>query len=319
LLEEMESMRVLRLVPRIFALGLLGAPACVVPQTRYEEARSALRVEVAAHRQTLGRLDDVERRLAILQAELAERERRLENDQQLFAQSDLDRAIASKERESAVEIVDQLRNELARVGDHLRVFGEEKAHLSEALDAAEARAERLSDAERAAANSALAMRDLALLLRDPVAVGELELGIAAGRPHVRAPRAKLWSEGSDALSPEGQKLVAAVAKVAALHPTSRVLVTMRPAAKEGQERAALELKKLGDALSAEGVAPSRIGVDVPAADDPAPSTPPAPSAPPSQPSAPAPSSEKVSASTPPPPPTSPSEPQIELSFAFADG
>ena len=109
-------------------------------------------------------------------------------------QAELDTARVTQERESADGLVEQLRNDLARVGDHLRIFGEQKASLEEAVAAAEARSQRIAAAERNAARSALVLRDLARELRQPLGAGEIEIDLELGRPLVRIEKTKLWSK-----------------------------------------------------------------------------------------------------------------------------
>jgi len=247
----------------LWVMSLIGVSGCVVPQTRYEEARSALRVEVEAHRRTLARLYEVESKLAALRVELDQREARLEKDSALLAQSELDTKLVDKERQDASELVDQLRGELGRVGDHLRLFAEERTQLSDALDSTEARVERLIEAERQASQAALVMRDLALLLAEPVSVGDLELSVDSGRPAVRVSSSKLFVDGSDALHPESQKLLSALVKAARLHQGSRISLTERNSPAASQKDGALRLKRIADALGTRGLESDRISIDVP--------------------------------------------------------
>ena len=63
-------------LPWTLRLMLLALPiaGCVVPQTKYEEAKSAIKIEQEAHRRTQATLIDVGRKLDAVQIALGERE-----------------------------------------------------------------------------------------------------------------------------------------------------------------------------------------------------------------------------------------------------
>lgn len=251
--------KVIGLICSALALSSLG---CVVPQTRYEEALSALRVEGEAHRRTQARLYEVESKLAALQAELTDRESRLEHDAQQIADREYQVSVIDKQREDATALVDQLRGELTRAGDHLGIFVEERSRLSDALDAAEARADRLAESERQATHSAAIMRDLALIFAEPVTLGEVELEVEGGQPTVRLPSDRLLT--ADGLHPEAQKSLTKLAKALGLYPGTRLTISETSSPAATQEQAAVRLKRIADVLTAQGLEPARIAIDVPA-------------------------------------------------------
>lgn len=256
----------------------LGSAACVVPATRYDEARSALALEQAANRQSSQRLYAMEAKVASLQAELDKRQRDIDAQGAKIAQTELDTSVASRKEEDAEQMVDQLRGELERVGDHLRAFADQKEELAQALDAAEARAKRLSEAEHAASERALVVRDLSLLLRDPIATGEIDLVMVEGRPTLRISSARVLDDKGD-VRPEAKPWLAAVARASRLHPGSTVSIAERGHA-EGETAAAsaVGLGHISDALAAEGLAAGRVTLDVPPAASTPKDAPPAPAA-----------------------------------------
>ncbi len=238
-----------------------AACACVVPATRYDEARSALKVEQEANRRGAAKLYQVEQQVAALQADLDKRQQKLDQQDRQIAAAQLDKNVANKQRDNASQLVDQLRGELARVGDNLRSFAEQKQKLSDALDDAEARAKRLREVEQQASERALVVRDLSLLLHDPISTGAVELTMVDGRPVLRMDSDKVLAPAS--ILPGGQKLLSAVARVMALHKGSGATIRERnPAAGVSEEQETLRLRRLSDGLGAQGLGPERVTLDV---------------------------------------------------------
>jgi hypothetical protein len=258
-----------RVLVHIASLAALGAAfgACVVPQTRYDEALSAARVEQAAHRHTGERLYAIEQQLMAAEAALRERAQKLQSQDELIAAAQLDARVADKERQSATDLVEQLRGELARVGDHLGVFAGQKAQLTADLEAAVGRAERLAAAERLIT----ATRDLSLLLAEPITTGEIELIVRDGRPLLMLDSAALIGESQP--SELGGRVLTAAGRIAELNRDVRFEIAEQDPP-EGSDRAA-RLRRLSEALTARGVAPERIIMKLP--DSPASSPTPSPS------------------------------------------
>lgn len=166
-------------------------------------------------------------------------------------------------------MVEQLRGELARVGDHLRTYSDQKQALSAALSAAEARSKRLEEAEKRHVELSATVRDVALALHEPLAAGELALAAHEGKTELNIPRAKLLTSGE--VHAGGTKLIAALTKVAALHPKSRIELrpgharqpSMDDANKPGESTLDTDagLERLRDAFVAAGVVTDRITID----------------------------------------------------------
>lgn len=140
-------------LPRLMVTRTLAASLALsgcVPATQWEEASSAAEVEAEGHRRVAERLNAAEAELertklenqklaeakAALEAQLQKEERRL-------AQTAMDMESSKKEQEQQIELVTQLRGELARVGDHLKSYQSDKDGLEVKLSAAEVQVESL--------------------------------------------------------------------------------------------------------------------------------------------------------------------------------
>lgn len=249
------------MIARALRLAVMAtlATGCVVPQARYDEARSALAVEQEAHRRTNAELYRVAMQVDALQKKLSLREQELAQRSREMADKELVANVAIREQEAATELVEQLRGELARVGDHLRAFAEQKRELAAKLDGAEARAKRLEQLEKSASRQVAVVRDVSLLLGEPITTGEVELGIAEGRPVLAIEHASAFVAGSGDLQPGTRSAAGAVARAARLHPELSIRVSRRAV----DEQAALsELRKVAEYLESEGVPAARIEVAV---------------------------------------------------------
>lgn len=114
-----------------------------VPVAKYEEAQSATEVAQEAERRTAARLAEVEAALEALQEAHAAAQGRLAEYDAEASQAALDRAHLEQQRDEHAELVNQLRSELERVGEHLRVYSQDRTALSERLEAAQTEIERL--------------------------------------------------------------------------------------------------------------------------------------------------------------------------------
>lgn len=132
------------LLTRALAATFVVSSGCV-PAVQYEEAQSAAEVAREGERRTAEKLARVEKELEKLKAEYAQvSERATQSDLEL-AQAALERTSLEKQRDEHEALVTQLRNELARVGDHLRSFSAERDALGERLEAAQAELDRLQE------------------------------------------------------------------------------------------------------------------------------------------------------------------------------
>ncbi len=245
----------------ILTLVCLGVSGCVVPAARYEEARSTILVEQEAHRRTQDRLGEISRELDRLHEALAQREKKIVGIETELSEAKLNADVAGTERRFATEIVEQLRGELARTGDHLRDLSGEKSRLAQALDAAETRARKLALCENAAADNAAIVRDLAVALGAQIRGGEVELTVLDGRPVLRVASSAIAGE---VVEEAGLKVIAAIAALTQTHPEARV--SIRETGEAGAaEESTKRMRALSDALVKAGLGATRVEV-APAAD-----------------------------------------------------
>lgn len=108
-----------------------------VPITRYEEAESAAEVEAEGRRRAAQELETVRQRVAELEAALQAQTAELEARQRSLDEQQLATSISDKQRQENASMVEQLRTELSRTGDHLRTYSEEKARLERELESAQ--------------------------------------------------------------------------------------------------------------------------------------------------------------------------------------
>ncbi len=168
----------------VAVLASSGATGCVVPATKYDEAVSAIRVEQSAHRRTANRLYAIEKRLHAAMQAIDARERGMRDAKHAVSQKDLALSdaqlraeTARKERESTAALVTQLRGELERVGNHLRVFASDKTRLAEELKRAQQRIEALRRSEGKMASRLGAFKALAIAFASDLDAGRAELNI----------------------------------------------------------------------------------------------------------------------------------------------
>ncbi len=228
-------------------LALALPQAGCVSAKHYEEARTIVNDEAAAHQRTSTRLAAAQARISKLEAELAEKQRTLASGEEALAQGRLNEDTLRKEREEASALLAQLQSDLARTGSHLKVFSDEKQTLEQKLKEAEARLETLAQAEKNLAVLIAAARDLTLSLAEQVGSGAIELRARDGEVIVAAPDSELFQ--GDSLRPEAASMVAGVARVAALHDKLSVTVRVAPDSPAPPRR----LQALAAALTARGV------------------------------------------------------------------
>jgi flagellar motor protein MotB len=229
-----------------------SATGCVAAKN-YDEARSVAESEAQAHERTRQRLEASMERIHTLEQELAEREKSLSADDNAAAESKLATAVATSEKQAAVELVEQLRSELARTGDHLQVFAREKHDLAQTLLVAEQRMADIEIAGKHLTELIGATRDLTLSLRDEVAQGDVELGARDGQVVVGIRSELLFGTDGDTLAPGAVPLIAAISKVSGAHPSLRVSVRESDNAPASQR-----VLRLGDALRERGVTGARL-------------------------------------------------------------
>ena len=245
--------------PLILAALLLGS-GCV-SQSAFEEAQSAAQVEREAHLRAEARMVEAERALAALQGDLTRREAALTEQERRLAEADLNLKLAHQERDQSGQLVDQLRGELARVGDHLRVYSEQKDRLTEELRAAEGRSVQLDARSERLERFAGIVRDLSLLEGPAIHAGAVLVGSNGRDPMLSAPAQALGSGAT--LSADADRIVKALARLAELHPYARFVISDTASDVEASDPA--RLRALSAALIAAGVASDRVAVAMPEA------------------------------------------------------
>ncbi len=184
--------KVARRLIAVRAVSMALALSGCVSGTSYEQAVSATEVEQEAHRRTQARLTEAESKLAELSTKEKQLSRDLEGEEQKLAERELELTSTKAARDQEAELSEQLRGELARVGDHLKVYAGEKDQLAARLAASEKR-EAALEAEIAARSEEIDQLEknveAGLLLRSELErarakIGELEAAPAdeAGEP-----------------------------------------------------------------------------------------------------------------------------------------
>jgi hypothetical protein len=276
------SLRILVGLSRVAAvLALATTTGGCVAAKHYDEARSVAEAEMAGHAATRARLASALSRVDRLEQELRERELALSTKQKeldvgesLVAASKLETTVAVTEKRAAGELVDQLRAELARTGDHLRAFSTEKRDLERALLAAEERLRGVDTASQGLTEMVATARDLAIGLDDLLAAGDLSLGVKGRALALGVPSERHLEPETGSLRADVVPLVNAVAGAALAHPSYRVVV--REPSRNAQTAARTESLLL--ALRERGIPSDRLAVvseveqatPAPVADAPAP-------------------------------------------------
>lgn len=128
-----------RFVAARYIAAVCSLSGCV-PSTAYEQAVSTAEVEREGHRRAAEELMRAEGELKQVRTEraqlLAERNQllsRLQSEETRAAQASLDVQNGEKATEQQQELVTQLRGELARVGEHIKVYEGERSDLKTEL------------------------------------------------------------------------------------------------------------------------------------------------------------------------------------------
>jgi hypothetical protein len=260
MLAEPETLRTLyqgvalapRLVLHVASVAtVLGLCSACVPEARYEEAKSASEVQFAARQRAEAELAATQTQLTAAASELNQREQKLAETEQSVSESKLESSVAVKERDEATGLVDQLRGELARVGDNLRSYAEQKADLEKSLQAAQVRKLELERSQAQTVAIARLTRDLTSALGDRVTNGDLTIDVREGRVLLSA-APELWFNDDGTLRADMDGALAAVSRVLTLHPASALELALPTTDAEKRGPALLS------ALSARGVSASRM-------------------------------------------------------------
>lgn len=252
-----------------FRLALMCIPivspllvACVVPQNRYDEVTAKLRDEEALRRKSEAELARVSADLVRLTQALDGKEQSLVAREGDLAKAQLDAERISRERTDAVELVEQLRGELARVGEHLREYSGRKQELESALERAEARAKELETAERGIATKVLVMRDVTLALAEPAAAGKVVITTVDGKPTVRFDAGEVFSGKGADLKPDMTAALERIALAVAPRGDMHVELSDLSADATSPEDRIARLERVADLFSGKGIGFERLGFAV---------------------------------------------------------
>jgi len=235
-------------------LALTVGMASCVPAKNYDEARTAAETEFSAHGKTRSRLEAAHQRIQTLEQTLAERERALETGESSVAAAKLETIVVGKDREAAVQLVEQLRSELARTGNHLVAYSNEKRNLAQALLFAEERVRAIEAAEKNLTALVATARDLTTMLGADMKDSGIEVGAKDGQIVLSVFAGKLFADGSDSLVVEAAPVLGAVSKVSGEHGSVRVILRAPEGASLGEARIA----RLHGALKDRGVPEARL-------------------------------------------------------------
>lgn len=240
---------------------------CVVPQNRYDEVADKLRSEEGLLRKSEAELARLSAEVVRLSQTLDGKEQSLVAREGDLAKAQLEAEQISREKNDAIDLVEQLRGELGRVGEHLREYAGRKEELEAALARAEARAKGLEAAEKDLAAKVLVMRDVTLALAEPVAAGKVVVTSVDGKPTVRFDAHDVFAGKGAELKPD---IVAAIEHVAAaVAPQNGVRVELSDMSSEADtpEDRIARLERIADVFSGKGVGFERLGFAVAPAEE----------------------------------------------------
>lgn len=252
---------------KIALVGLvsLGASGCVVPESRYDRAVDRMQAEQSAHRATADKLARVEQQLAHAEGLLEQSHASIEQREEQLARAELNIDQVATERDDASRMVEQLRGELGRAGDHLHAFSEQKDQLESALEAAENRAEQLENAERDLSLKILMMRDLTFALAGDVQEDRAAIFALSGNPVVRVPAAAFFDGQATALRDDAPQILHRIAAALAPYERSRLEITEVVSDVPAKpEVLVVRLQSIADQLSAGGIGFERVTLALPA-------------------------------------------------------
>jgi hypothetical protein len=254
-------------------LGLVSTLSfCVsgcVAAKHYDEARSVAETEMAGHQRTRARLvvalehaKELEKAILAQQAELEKKrnelaatKRELDAGELAAAQSKLEATVLFTEKRAAGELVEQLRSELARTGEHMGAFTREKQNLQQALLLAEKRLASLEAATRSFEELVAAARDVSLALGSELGQG-VTLGARDGALCLSVPAERLFVPNGEALTHDVSVLVGAISRASAAHPDLSLVIRVPDATPLAATRA----NALRRALEEQGIPEARISL-----------------------------------------------------------
>lgn len=255
------------LIASSVVLGASCLSGCLVPNARVEEAQSALRVEQRAHRQTAEKVYDLTKRLDRAEHDLADKQKKVQKEGAAVAQASFDYDVALKQRDEAEAMVEQLRGELARVGNHLKAFAGERERLAQELAQKESEAHQLAQVERASQAQVLLMRDLTLEFHAEITKGNVRLISERGVAVLQFPAGEMYAEDGT-LSPGGsQRLTRLAKRTKGSNGVSFKLEIAERGSDAASDSTLLRLSQVAELLAGVGVDSESITVSVDAEDE----------------------------------------------------
>lgn len=172
---------------------------------RLQQAEQAHQAQLAGKDQEI---TDLQTRIGLLEGEIAERDKRIGEEQAKAA--DLQRKL-----DDAVALNEQLRNTLERAGKSVDKLLTEKGDLSKALQDSKDRLEELRKAQAAAQKRADLFRSLALKFKKMIDAGDLKIVLRDGRMVLQLRNEVLFDPGRVDIKPAGKDALKEVATILA--------------------------------------------------------------------------------------------------------
>jgi hypothetical protein len=208
----------------VFCVASLATTACVVWKDDYDVMSAKYRNEAAAHAAAKSDLAKrskevmtLQEKVTQLEQSLADSRQRLDQNAESLAQAEYQYGVVEQQKQSATELVEQLRAEQERLATHLKAYASDRAELnaererlSQQLTTAEQRVQALADAQKRAQKRLALVRDLSLRLQSEVDRKEAALLFDGDVVVLRLESGRVFHKSG--VTEGGKRLVAATAK-----------------------------------------------------------------------------------------------------------
>jgi DNA repair exonuclease SbcCD ATPase subunit len=202
----------------------LVVSACVVWKDDYDVMAAKYRNEAAAHEAAkvdlAKRAEEVmalQEKVLRLELSLADSRQRLDKNAESLAEAEHQYGIVEQQKQSATELVEQLRAEQERLATHLKAYASDRAELdaererlSQQLISAEQRVQALADSQKRAQRRLVLVRDLSQRLQSEIDRKQAALLFDGDVVVVRLESASVFRKA--AISEGGKRLIAATGK-----------------------------------------------------------------------------------------------------------
>ncbi len=263
------------LSPLLLALVGTCASGCVVSKAKYDEA--VLRADDQAQQAA-----DLKRQLADLQQRADATTSELEQLRAAWQQSqgeleqtqvdvntkDANLAELSYEHEQKVRehketsaMVEQLRDELARIASHMAELSEQRDTLNEEKDKLAAQLETLDAQAKSARQRALVVRDLSLALQEPLKKESVRLDLREDRILVWTRSSTLFSKDGSKLTSDGKSFLANMGKALSASESVVAVEERGPIEKAGVR--ASRMRVIGEQFTKAGLSLGRVTLEIP--------------------------------------------------------